>query len=133
LLGEGEDLFGVEHLVVGLEKSLDGGFVDLHLQAADADGSVANLSVSLGCLVGRFDSLDSCWRNGIQVDGQAQTANPTACFGRYQFGARGPRADSGLCPLKDFVRLRSVSDREPLKLGFGNLFSDAATNRFGTL
>ena len=54
-----KDFFGVEDEVVGGEEALDGGAVDFHFGAADADGTVADHAVAFFGFVHHFDAGDA--------------------------------------------------------------------------
>src|SRR5258708_26550200 len=66
------NLFRVENLIVPLEQLGDGGAVDFHLGAADADGSVANGIVARHGLVEHLDAFDADGRHGVEVNRHAQ-------------------------------------------------------------
>ncbi len=47
---------------------MDGGFVELHFQAADADRTVAELAVVFGRLVLGRNAADAGGRDGVEID-----------------------------------------------------------------
>src|SRR5262245_98824 len=69
--GDFGDRFGVEHEVVLLEQTRNTGFVNLHLQAADAQGTKRLRPTTIHTVVVDLDAFDPQRRNRIQIGGDS--------------------------------------------------------------
>ncbi len=115
-LADLQHLLGVQHLVVGLEQPADGGLVDLHLRAADADGAVAELAVALAALSRASTPSMPSGGTALRSIANLERLGCPADFGRQQAraGSAGRDDDLGAFERQRHVRRRSGGmRREP--------------------
>ena len=74
---------GIEHDIVRLKESPNRRFVQLHLEAADADGAVADLSVLVGGFLVGLNAGDAGGGHGVEIDRHLElVASPANVFGK---------------------------------------------------
>ena len=90
---------GVEHEVVPFEQTSDAGFVNLHLQAADAECAKRLGPTPLHPIVVDLDAFDSQRRNGIQIGSNPQSGAPGPCITWHDLNAWRAGVEEHLCAL----------------------------------
>ena len=124
-LADLEDLFSVEKLIGALEELGDSGFVDLHFEAADAEGAVVKDAGGFATMVSDFDAFDAGRWDGVEVDKDLEPCVVSQTGLAHQPNTGGAGGKEQVKTLRMMADRSGVVDGGGKEMRIGVLFIDA--------